>query len=71
VRHPSYSGIALALAGIALATCDVLSIAAVVVLVGAGLTVRIPAEERQLTEALGAQYERFAAHRRRLVPGVR
>lgn len=70
VRHPSYSGIALVLAGIALATGDVLSLAAVAVLGGAVLAVRIRAEERQLAEALGTQYERFAAHRKRLVPGV-
>jgi hypothetical protein len=27
-------------------------------------------EERQPTEALGAEYEQFAAGRKRLVPGV-
>ena len=70
VRHPSYTGIALVLAGIALACDDVWSLAAVAVLGGAGLWVRIRAEERQLTEALGADYERFAAGRKRLVPGV-
>ncbi len=70
VRHPSYSGIALVLAGIALATGDVLSAAAVAVLGGAGLAVRIRTEERQLTDALGPEYERFAAQRKRLVPGV-
>jgi protein-S-isoprenylcysteine O-methyltransferase Ste14 len=70
VRHPSYSGIALVLAGIALACDDVLSLAAVAVLGGAGLAVRIRAEERQLTEALGAEYERFAAGRKRIIPGV-
>ena len=70
VRHPSYTGIALVLAGIALACDDVWSLAAVAVLGGAGLWVRNRAEERQLTEALGADYERFAAGRKRLVPGV-
>jgi protein-S-isoprenylcysteine O-methyltransferase Ste14 len=70
VRHPSYTGIALVLTGIALATGDVLSLAVVTILGGAGLTVRIRAEERQLTETLGAQYERFATQRKRLVPGV-
>jgi len=70
VRHPSYSGLALVLAGIALATGDVLSLVAVAILGGAGLAVRIRAEERQLTEALGAQYERFAAQRKRLVPRI-
>jgi protein-S-isoprenylcysteine O-methyltransferase Ste14 len=70
VRHPSYTGMALVLAGIALGTGDVLSLPVVAVLGGAGLAVRIRAEERQLTEALGAEYERFAARRKRLVPGV-
>lgn len=70
VRHPSYTGIALVLLGIALASGDVVSLAAVAALGGIGLAVRIRAEERQLTDALGAQYERFAARRKRLVPGV-
>ena len=42
----------------------------VAVLGGAGLAVRIRAEERRLTDALGAQYQRSAAERKRLVPGV-
>ena len=70
VRHPSYSGLALVLIGLALATGDVPSLVAAVVLAGAGLAVRIHAEERQLTEALGSEYERFAAARKRLVPGI-
>ena len=70
VRHPSYTGIALVLAGIALACDDIWSLVAVAVLGGAGLAVRIRAEERQLTQALGAEYEHFAAGRKRLVPGL-
>jgi protein-S-isoprenylcysteine O-methyltransferase Ste14 len=70
VRHPSYSGIALVLAGIALACDDVWSLVAVAVLGGAGMAVRIRAEERQLSQALGAEYDQFAAGRKRLVPGV-
>jgi protein-S-isoprenylcysteine O-methyltransferase Ste14 len=70
VRHPSYTGIALVLAGIALACDDVWALLAVAVLGGLGLYVRIRAEERQLTQALGDEYEHFAAGRKRLVPGV-
>jgi protein-S-isoprenylcysteine O-methyltransferase Ste14 len=70
VRHPSYTGVALVVMGIALAAGDVLSLAVAVILSAVGLAVRIRAEERQLTEALGAQYVQFAAHRKRLVPGV-
>jgi protein-S-isoprenylcysteine O-methyltransferase Ste14 len=70
VRHPSYTGIGLILVGIALATDDIWSLLAVAVLGGTGLAVRIRAEERQLTQALGGEYESFAASRKRLVPGV-
>ena len=70
VRHPSYTGIALVLIGIALACDDVWALPVVVVLGGVGLYVRIRAEERQLTRALGTEYEQFAAGRKRLVPGV-
>jgi hypothetical protein len=57
VRHPSYSGIALVLAGIALACDDVWSLVAVAVLGGAGLAVRIRAEERQLAGALDGEQQ--------------
>ena len=70
VRHPSYTGIALVLAGVALACDDVWALLVVAVLGGLGLYVRIRTEERQLTKALGDEYEHFAAGRKRLVPGV-
>lgn len=70
VRHPSYTGVALVVLGIALAAGDVLSLVVTFVLTSAGLVVRIRAEERQLTDALGGQYQRFAATRKRLIPGL-
>jgi protein-S-isoprenylcysteine O-methyltransferase Ste14 len=70
LRHPAYTAIAVILAGIALACDNVWSLAAAAALGGTGLAVRIRAEERQLTQALGAEYQHFAAGRKRLVPGV-
>jgi protein-S-isoprenylcysteine O-methyltransferase len=70
LRHPAYSAVALILTGIALACGDVWSLVAAAALGGTGLAIRIRAEERQLTQALGAQYQQFAAGRKRLVPGV-
>lgn len=70
LRHPAYSAVALVLVGIALASDDLWSLVAVAALGGIGLAVRIRAEERQLTQALGAEYERFAVDRKRLLPGV-
>lgn len=70
VRHPSYTGISLAIIGFAVGCGDVYGLVATVALTAIGVAVRIRAEERQLTEALGSQYREFAAHRKRLIPGV-
>lgn len=70
VRHPSYTGMALVMLGFAFGSGDILSLPATVVLTGLGLYVRIRAEEKQLTVALGSEYEEFAAHRKRLIPRV-
>jgi protein-S-isoprenylcysteine O-methyltransferase Ste14 len=70
VRHPSYSAILLGLAGLGFACGSVLSLVATVGLGAIGLAVRIRAEEKQLTEALGQDYEAFAATHKRLIPHV-
>jgi protein-S-isoprenylcysteine O-methyltransferase Ste14 len=70
VRHPSYTGVALVVIGISLAAGDLVGLAAALLLSAAGLAVRIRAEERQLIDALGPEYEEFAAYRKRLVPGL-
>jgi protein-S-isoprenylcysteine O-methyltransferase Ste14 len=70
VRHPSYTGMALVMVGFAFGSGDVLSLPAVLVLTGVGLSVRIRAEEKQLVAALGPEYEEFAAQHKRLIPGV-
>jgi len=70
VRHPSYTGLALGVAGYGLACGTVWSLLAAAALAGLGLTVRIRVEERQLRDSLGADYDDFAAHHKRLIPGV-
>lgn len=70
VRHPSYTGMGLMLIGMALASGDALSLAVVLSLSCLGFALRIRAEERQLTDTLGQEYERYASARKRLLPGV-
>jgi protein-S-isoprenylcysteine O-methyltransferase Ste14 len=70
VRHPSYTAVSLIVLGFAFGSGDVLSVPAVLVLTGLGLFVRIRAEEKQLVSALGPEYSDFAAHHKRLIPGV-
>ena len=67
VRHPSYSGILLTLAGYCLAFTNWTALLAVVP--GAvGLAYRIRVEERALLEALGEPYADYMRRTKRLVP---
>lgn len=68
VRHPSYTGIVIAMAGIGLVFANFVSLFGAVTLTLAGLVVRIRVEERALHEALGSRYDDFARGRRRLIP---
>jgi protein-S-isoprenylcysteine O-methyltransferase Ste14 len=70
VRHPSYTGLLLFLAGVGFVLGDWVGLAAVVLGSTAGLLYRIRVEEAALIAAIGEPYRAFAASRRRLVPGV-
>lgn len=70
VRHPSYTGALLAFAGIGLALGNWLSLVVSVFVPLLGFLRRIAVEERVLVEQLGEPYRRYAATRRRLVPGL-
>jgi protein-S-isoprenylcysteine O-methyltransferase Ste14 len=70
VLHPSYSAMILTFAGMGLALGNWLSLAMLVAVPTAGLIVRIHVEEQTLFDALGEPYRRYAASRRRLIPGL-
>jgi protein-S-isoprenylcysteine O-methyltransferase Ste14 len=70
VRHPSYTGLLLALIGLGIALDSWLSILALVVVPLIGVLIRIRVEEVALAGALGEDYTDYAAQTRRLVPGV-
>jgi protein-S-isoprenylcysteine O-methyltransferase Ste14 len=70
VRHPSYTGMLLALLGLGIALDDWLSLLALTLLPLIGLVVRIRYEESVLEQALGDEYRDYAAQTARLVPGV-
>jgi protein-S-isoprenylcysteine O-methyltransferase Ste14 len=70
IRHPSYTGLLVALLGLGLALDDWLALVAISLLSLAGLLVRIQAEERALLAALGDQYAAYMSRTWRLVPGV-
>jgi protein-S-isoprenylcysteine O-methyltransferase Ste14 len=70
VRHPSYTGLIMTLAGLGLALGNWAALASLVVVPTAALVIRIRIEERALLEGLGEPYRRFAAGRPHLLPGL-
>jgi len=70
VRHPSYTGIVLLLAGLGLVYGNVPAVAILLVLPAAVLIHRIFVEEAVLTEVMGRAYADYAARTKRLVPGL-
>ena len=70
VRHPSYTGVLLAYAGLGLAQANIASILAAVALPSVGYVRRIHVEEQALIDGLGPRYEAYAAGRARLVPHI-
>lgn len=70
VRHPSYTGILLFIAGVGIMQANVLSIIVAVVLPFIGYYRRMKVEEKVLDAELGEPYKAFSRTRRRLVPGV-
>jgi protein-S-isoprenylcysteine O-methyltransferase Ste14 len=70
VRHPSYTGLLIGLAGAGLALDNWLALAAIVLIPLAAILVRIGSEEATLNRELGEPYRAYSARTRRLVPGV-
>jgi protein-S-isoprenylcysteine O-methyltransferase Ste14 len=70
VRHPSYAGTILVMAGFGFASGDIWGLVAALAIIGTALAIRIRAEERMLTASFGAEYERFAAKRKRVLPAL-
>jgi protein-S-isoprenylcysteine O-methyltransferase Ste14 len=70
LRHPSYTGLVLALAGIGLYFGNWLSLLALIVLPLAAIIYRIYVEESALTIAFGQAYANYASSRKRLIPFV-
>jgi protein-S-isoprenylcysteine O-methyltransferase Ste14 len=69
VRHPIYSGMTLALIGTALATGALYGFAALVLILF-GFLVRVRLEEALMRETFPADYDDYARHTARLIPGV-
>jgi protein-S-isoprenylcysteine O-methyltransferase Ste14 len=69
VRHPIYSGILLALAGLVLAHGNLGSLLALPLILG-GLRYKITVEERLLVRHFGDEYHDYRRHVRALIPFI-
>jgi protein-S-isoprenylcysteine O-methyltransferase Ste14 len=70
LRHPSYTGLLVALVGLGIALDNWLSLLALTALPLVGVLLRIRAEEAALSDALGERYASYASRTDRLIPGV-
>jgi protein-S-isoprenylcysteine O-methyltransferase Ste14 len=70
VRHPSYSGLLLIVAGFGLAVGNWLALVICIVLPLPALLRRMQVEEAELTSVLGDHYRAYRAQTKRLIPGL-
>jgi protein-S-isoprenylcysteine O-methyltransferase Ste14 len=70
VRHPSYTGLLLIVAGFGLAVGNWLALGVCAVLPLPALLRRIHIEEAELTDVLGDRYRAYQEQTKRLIPGV-
>jgi protein-S-isoprenylcysteine O-methyltransferase len=70
VRHPSYTGSILALAGLACLTFNWLGFVVILACSLTAYSLRIAVEERALEQNLGEEYRQYAGHTKRLIPGI-
>ncbi len=70
VRHPSYAGSLLSMAGLACLTFNWLGFLAILASSLTAYSLRISVEERVLIVNLGEAYRRYAKRTRRLIPGI-
>ncbi|MBV8274544.1 MAG: isoprenylcysteine carboxylmethyltransferase family protein [Verrucomicrobia bacterium] len=70
VRHPSYTGAIIALAGIGCLTFNWLGLVLILVCTSLAYALRIPVEERALLAQFGSEYEKYAARTKRVIPWI-
>ena len=70
IRHPSYTGLLIFIAGVALCFGNLVSALVLLVPFGALMLRRMRIEEAALSRALGDAYSSYMSRTKRLIPGV-
>jgi protein-S-isoprenylcysteine O-methyltransferase Ste14 len=70
IRHPSYTGALITLAGLGLALGNWVGLVALLFFMSVGYADRLPIEESALVASIGKPYEEYMRRTHRLVPYV-
>lgn len=70
IRHPSYTGLILTCIGYGVALQNAISFLIVIVFPTIALLYRIGIEETALAAGMGAEYESYQMHTKKLIPGI-
>lgn len=70
IRHPSYSGLFLILAGLSFAMNNIFSFLLITIIIFTAINYRIYIEEKILTEEFGGIYENYKSKTKKLIPGI-
>jgi protein-S-isoprenylcysteine O-methyltransferase len=70
LRHPSYTGLLVAFAGLGIFFGNWISLGALTLPIGVAVVARIRREEAALLAGLGAPYAAYCSRTKRLLPGV-
>jgi protein-S-isoprenylcysteine O-methyltransferase Ste14 len=70
IRHPSYLGLILILAGLSVSMCNYISFLVIVIPIFFSVLYRIGVEEKLLSEEFGDTYERYKADTKKIIPGI-
>lgn len=70
IRHPSYSGLLLVLAGLSVSMSNIISFLVISISIFAAINYRIYVEEKVLTEEFGHSYIEYKAKTKKIIPGL-
>ncbi len=70
IRHPSYTGLVLFSAGVALSLLSLIAVICSIIICMICFNVRIRVEEKSLREQFGKEYDQYCAQTYRLIPFV-
>jgi protein-S-isoprenylcysteine O-methyltransferase Ste14 len=70
IRHPSYLGLILILAGLSVSMCNYITFLVIVIPIFFAVLYRISVEEKLLSEEFGEKYKNYKKTTKKIIPGI-